>query len=245
MHLSIVSHDICDYWKAADRLKYSSTFWGISLKWLLVAWQPMCEITSSCPARWAAIRHLFQFQQRGVWPSCWLDVEDYVCCSQGNTFVIDLVNRMFNLRWDEHVQQCNASTLFTTSLSSISMVSFVISALVEQSSKDPSRPFTGFSSWPSPSSLCILSTCCWRRPMKEVSLSGSHQIQTSWRLWEGFWIAKSLCIVSSQVHWCMSSWVTKPLGCQGNSPLPAPSPCRTLAVRDFLFSTAQKNSKSV
>lgn len=52
------------------------------------------ESTLSCPTRWTAIRHLFQFQQRGVWPSCWLDVEAYVCCCQGNTFVIELVNRM-------------------------------------------------------------------------------------------------------------------------------------------------------
>lgn len=34
-----------------------------------------------------------------------------------------------------------------------------------------------------------------------------------------------------QARWCTSSSVTKPSGCPGSSPLPAPSPCRTSEVR--------------
>lgn len=45
--------------------------------------------------------------------------------------------------------------------------------------------------------------------------------------------AKFLHVLSLKAHWCTSSWATKPSGCPENSPLPAPSPCRTSEVRPF------------
>lgn len=44
-----------------------------------------------------------------------------------------------------------------------------------------------------------------------------------------------------KVHWCTSSWVTKPSGCRGNSPPPSPSPCRTSEVRGCGTLTAREN----
>lgn len=145
---------------------------------------------SSRNKHWIHVRHLLQIRQGTVWSSGWLNINVFVYRSQGNTFVIELAfSPAFNqaLIWENST--CNSPALqsIRTSLSSILLFFLVTSILAvsRYSAKDPCL-FTGFSSWPSPSSPCILSTCCWRRPMKEVSQSDVSRPPSCipWRLFE-------------------------------------------------------------
>lgn len=93
-----------------------------------------------------------------------------VCLPQsGNTFVLELAFKdpCSIQRW-AHV----IALIKTCFLCFYFLIIFVLGAGLT----DKLSPLlTGFSSWLLPSSHCILSTCCWRRPMKEVSLSDSRQ----------------------------------------------------------------------
>lgn len=60
-----------------------------------------------------------------------------------------------------------------------SFLTFFILVVSSHLAHDLCPLFTGFSLWQLPSSLCILSTCCWRQPMKEVSLLDGSSIVTS------------------------------------------------------------------
>lgn len=104
---------------------------------------------------------------------CDLHVSQMSMClftSQENTFVIQLAFKgpcSALQPWSEHFIIDFSAFLFFKSPNYIKVAG-------KHTAKALPCLFTGFFLRLSPSSPCILCTCCWRRPMKGVSLSDKH-----------------------------------------------------------------------